>query len=239
MPLRTKEAMLKSTLCALGIFAFVVAGAGGSASAQSQRVVADYARAQGYLDRSRLPAYVSFVEQATARGIERDSQTPQRIFVRISDGAIVKGAPPASGRVIEANNADSDNPFGKRWFFDPRCYVAKSENQTRWNGEAAARFQLQSKCSGENGISELYVDPQTLRPIAADGNITDTDNANMTVALELRYATIGQYTVPSSLSAHAVGHGWLFWARERGEVDYTAYQFYPTAESVRRQSIKP
>ena len=61
----------------------------------------------------------------------------------------------------------------------------------------------------------------------------------MTVAMELRYIAIDQYTVPSSIRAHAIGHGWLFWAREHVEVDYTDYQFYNTAENRRRQASKP
>jgi len=61
----------------------------------------------------------------------------------------------------------------------------------------------------------------------------------MTTALEVRYRTVDQYTVPSSIRAHAVGHGWLFWARERAEVDYTNYRFYQTAEIMRRQASIP
>jgi len=87
------------------------------------------------------------------------------------------------------------------------------------------RFELKSTCNNDNGITELYADPKTLRPIAVDGNIIDTDDPSMTVAMELRYIAVDQYTVPSSIRAHAIGHGWLFWARERVEVDYTDYQF--------------
>ncbi len=200
---------------------------------------ADYARAVAYIDRARLPAYVSFVEAASARGLDRDREAPQRIYVRTSDGAIVSGVPPANAHVIESNNGNGDNPFAEHRFFEPRCYVPRSENQTRWNGQPAVRFELQPTCNGDAGITELYVDPQSLRPIAVDGNVIDTGNSNMTVAIELRYTTVGQYTVPTSIRAHAVGHGWLFWARERAEADYTDYRFYKTAEFMRRQSSKP
>jgi hypothetical protein len=200
-------------------------------------VAADYARALAYLDRTRLPAYVSFVEQARACGLGNDREVPQRIVVRMSDGAIVSGAPPANVHVVHTNNGDSGNPFRDHGLFDPKCYVAKSEDETRWNGQPALRFRLQPTCKDDNSISELYADPQTLRPIAVDGNIADTDS-NMTVAMELRYATVGQYTVPLAIRAHAVGHGWLFWARERVDVEYTDYQFYASPEMMRRQASK-
>lgn len=199
-------------------------------------VAADYARAVAYLDRGRLPAYVSFVERTSARGIARDGDGPQRIYVRMSDGSIVSGVPPANAHVVQTSNGDSDNPFGKRAFFDPACYSAASEDPTQWNGQPALRFELHAACKDGPGITELYADPQTLRPIAVDGTVTDPDESNMTVALELRYTTAGQYTVPSSIRAHAVGHGWLFWARERAEVDYSDYQFFAKPDFERRQA---
>lgn len=202
-------------------------------------LAADYARAIAYLSPAQQPAYVSFVEQASARGIGSDDEAPQRIYVRTSDGAIMSGAPSPNVHVIHTSNGDSNSPFGKHAFFKPQCYVPKSEDQTRWNGEQALRFKLQPACNDDIGITELYVDPQTFRPIAADGIMTDTGDSHMSVALELRYATIGRYTVPSSVRAHAVGHGWLFWARERAQVDYADYAFYPTEEFMRRQAAKP
>lgn len=196
----------------------------------------DYARAVAFFNRSRLPAYVSFIETSWARGIGGARQAPQRLFVRTSDGAILSGVPPAGGRVLSGENGERFEPFGKHRFFKPHCYDATSENPTHWNGIPAVRFRLASRCSGDSGISELYADPQTLRPIAVDGDVTDSGN-HMTVAIEVRYATIRQYTVPTSIRAHAVGHGWLFWARERAEVDYSGYRFYSTPIS-RRQSAK-
>jgi hypothetical protein len=100
------------------------------------------------------------------------------------------------------------------------------------------RFELQATCKNDPSVGELYADPQTLRPIAVDGDITDSDS-NMTVAIELRYTTAGQYTVPESIRAHAVGHGWLFWARERAEVDYSDYQFYQRPDFTRKQASIP
>ncbi len=198
----------------------------------------DYARAVSYLDRSRMPAYVSFVERTSARGIGGAQSDDQRIYVRMSDGKIVSGVPPVGSHAVRSPNGDSDNPFRGGGFFNPQCYVPTNESQTRWNGQPAVRFQLQAICSNENGITELYADPETLRPVAADGVIPDPDD-HVSAAVELRYATIGQYTLPSSIRAHAVGHGWLFWVRERVEVDYSAYRFYTTEEFTRRQAAKP
>lgn len=202
-------------------------------------LAADYAHAVAYLQRTRLPAYVSFIEQSAARGLGDDRESAHRLYVRIADGVIVSGVPPANSRVVRTNNGDSENPFSKPEFFDPSCYAPAGEDQTRWNGQAALRFHLQSTCKDDNGFTELYVDPQTLRPIAADGDFPDTGDSHMTVAIEMRYAAVGQYTVPASIRAHAVGHGWLFWARERVEVDYSAYEFFTAPEFTRRQAAKP
>lgn len=202
-------------------------------------LTADYDRAVAYLQRSQLPAYVSFVEQASARGVAGDREDPQRIYVRISDGAVVSGVPPRASHVVRTDRGDGGNPFGKGWYFDSSCYVPTNEEQTRWNGSPAIRFQLRATCENDNAVSELYADPQTLRPMAVDGTIPDTEDAHMTIAVEVRYGRFAGYTVPMTLNAHAVGHGWLFWARERVEVDYTGYQFYQTAEFARRQASLP
>lgn len=199
---------------------------------------ADYARFSAYLDRARLPAYVSFVETENARGIERDSEAPQRIYVRIADGAVVSSPIPASAHVVQSKNGSgAENPFGKPEFFDPSCYVPLREDQTSWNGRAAVRISVKATCNSENGFTEVYAEPDTLRPIAADGDI-DTDES-ITVAVELRYESIGPYTVPESVRGHAVGHGWLFWARERAEIDYTQYEFYRSRPDIRRQAAAP
>jgi len=207
-------------------------------------IAADYARAVAYLDRRRLPAYVSFVEQASAHGVGGSREAPRRIYVRMSDGAIVSGVPSANVHVIDTTNGDSDNPFRDHGVFEPDCYVPKTEEPTRWGARQALRFDLQAVCAKATGINELYVDPNTLRPIAAVGTVKDNSGDSnmttaMTTALEVRYRTVDQYTVPSSIRAHAVGHGWLFWARERAEVDYTNYRFYQTAEIMRRQASIP
>jgi hypothetical protein len=200
---------------------------------------ADYARAVAFLDRARMPAYVSFVEHASARGMGNGDETPHRIYVRIADGKIVGGVPPANSHAVQTGNGDSDNPFRNNGFFDPRCYVPTSEGKARWNGQPALRFELHATCNQDTGITELYADPISLRPIAVDGDMPDKQNPGMTTAIEMRYETVGGYTVPSSIRAHAVGHGWLFLARERVQVDYGDYEFYSPAEFARRQASKP
>ncbi|HUY11654.1 MAG TPA: hypothetical protein VMV73_05275 [Candidatus Dormibacteraeota bacterium] len=192
-------------------------------------VSAYYARAAAYLARTRLPAYVSFVERASAHGIGHDRDVTPRVYVRTADGAIVSGVPPADSHAYQSKNGTSYNPFSKHWLFHPRCYVPTSANQTQWNGHAALRIELKPTCKGDSGITELYADPQTLRPIAVDGNIVDPSDPTVITAIELRYATIDRYTVPSSLRVHVVGHGWLFWMRERADVEYTEYEFYQAA----------
>lgn len=195
----------------------------------------DFAQAAAFLARTKLPAYVSFVERAEAHGIAGDREDPQRITVRIADGAIVHGYPPNNG-VVLSNGNTMNNPFGQDHFTDMSCYRATSEEQARWNGQVAVRFEIRSSCENDKGLTELYADPQTLRPIATDGNVSSDDSsAPMTIAIEVRYATIDGYSVPSSIRAHAAGHGWLFWARERAEVDYSDYLFSQT-DVVRRQS---
>ncbi len=202
-------------------------------------IATDYAAAVAYLDRARLPAYVSFVEEAWARGLGSDRDAPKRIYVRVSDGAIVSGVPAPNTHVIRSNNSDGDNPFRKNSFFNPQCYVPMSEDETRWNGQPALRLELKPTCKDDSGFTELYADPQTLRPIAVDGMMSDMEDTSMTVAIELRYTTVGQYTVPSDVRAHAVGHGWLFWARERAEVSYSDYLFFQKPDFARRQASKP
>ena len=200
---------------------------------------ADYARAVAYLDKTRLPAYVSFIEKTAARGLGDDREAPRRLYVRMPDGVIVRGTPPGEVHVVGTNNGDSDNPFRKERMYEPRCYTPTSETRTQLHGSPALRFALQSACTDTMDFTELYADPETLRPIAVDGNVADTDGSHMTTASEVRYATVGPYTVPSGLSAHAVGHGWLFWARERVEVTYTDYRFFEAAKFNRRQASEP
>lgn len=198
----------------------------------------DYARAIAYLDRAGLPAYVSFVESASARGLGSDDEPPQRIYVRVADGAILSGVPPSASHTVRSGPADSDNPFGPHALFQPACYEASAEQPVRWNGRAALRFELRLKpsCDKDVTMTALYADPQTLRPIAVEGSVPDSDRSGMTVALEERFEAVAGHTVPSSIEAHAVGRGWLFWARERARVQYASYEFYDTNPVVRRQA---
>jgi len=200
-------------------------------------IAADYSHAVAYLDRTRLPAYVYFAEQASAQGVSREQDSQQRIYVRTSDGAVIAGEAPGGADVLHSRNVNGANPFGKRSFFKPSCYIPKSESLATWDGQAALRFELQPACKDSGGASELYADPRIFRPIAISGLI-NTDS-NIGVAIEMRYTTIGQYTVPSSMRVHVIGHSWLFWVRERAQVDYTDYKFYQSLDFARRQASKP
>lgn len=195
----------------------------------------DYAHAVAYLDRRRLPPYVSFIERGEARGLESFDDGHERIYVRTSDGAVVSFTKAGVERVSNSNS-NTDNPFRSDWLFNPSCSTPVSEEPWHWNGISTIRFTLRATCSNDIAISHLYADPQTLQPVAIDGSVTDGDDAHMTVALEMRYTQVSGYTVPSEARVHAVGHGWLFWARERADVTYRDYAFYGDETVVRRQA---
>ena len=186
---------------------------------------ADYASAAAFLDRARLPAYISFVERASAHGVSREEETRQRISVRTRDGAIVAVTPPVSTRTPAPNDVRGGNPFGKRAFFQPACYEAASENQTAWHGRTALRFDLRPACQDGRGPAELYADPQTFRPFAIAAHFSDPESSAIGVEIEVQYTTIAQYTVPSSMDVHVSGRGWLGWLREHGQVTYSEYEF--------------
>ncbi len=196
---------------------------------------ADYAHAVAYLDRRRLPPYVSFIERGTAHGLESFDDGRQRVYVRTSDGAIVSFTKAGVERDANSNSNDG-NPFRSDWLFNPSCSTPISEEPWRWNGISTLRFTLRSTCSNDVAISHLYADPQTLEPIAIDGSVSDGGDGRMSVALEMRYTQVDGYTVPSEVRVHAVGHGWLFWARERADVTYSDYAFYGNQSVIRRQA---
>lgn len=187
-------------------------------------LASDYARTIAYLNRDRFPPYVSFVRGATWQGNSDGQIAPEHIVVRVSDGAIVAGrVPPESAHVIRPGNTETgDNPFGKPGFFDPRCYVPTDEEQTTWHGEPALRFKLQHSCGSDAGITDLYADEKTLRPLAVDGDI---DVSGVNTAIELRYTVEHEYVVPSSMNVSIAGHGWLFWMHETAIVTYSNYEF--------------
>ncbi len=204
-------------------------------------LTADYAHAVAYLNRHRFPAYVSFREHDSARGLGGGSDAIPRRIVRTSDGAVVTFRNNGAER-DDSSDSDGNNPFRRNWLFRPACYVPLAEVPWRWNGIATTRFTLRETCTAGDGtvaIRHLYADPQTLEPIAADGAIGLNDAAHMTVAFEVRYETVDGYVVPSAVHVHAVGHGWLFWARERADVTYSNYRFYDDAATVRRQASQP
>ncbi len=184
---------------------------------------ADYEAAVRALRAQQLPAFVEYTQEGDAHGLAGWRGAPERVVVDVRAKKIVSITP--------KNDWNSDDSPVIKHLFDPSCYAAVSERTTTWNGSAAVAIAVKpaKQCDKDMGLSTVYADAQTLDLLGADGSETDEDN--MTVDYSVRYARYGNYIVPSSVSAHAHGHGWLLWARERAELRYSNYDF----TTVRRQ----
>ena len=195
-------------------------------------VSVDYTAVTRVFEAQKLPAFMSYTESASARGIARDDETPIRLLVDTRTGRVLERAPSPTGET----HGHGDSP-PTRYMFAPQCYTATAERDATWNGRRALAFAMHfnggGTCNQQQSfaITMLYADPQTHEPIGADGSETDD---NMTIDFSMTYARFGGYVLPSTLSAHAHGHGWLFWARERASVVFSDYAF----SEVRRQSVK-
>ena len=176
----------------------------------------DYDTAVRALRAQTLPAYVEYTQEGNANGLAGWRGAPERVLVDVRARKIVSVTP--------HDDWNSDSPVTKH-LFDPSCYTPSGERVMNWNGiEAVAIAVKETKtCNADIGVSTVYADAQTLELLGADGSETDEDN--MTVDYSVHYARYGSYIVPSSVSAHAHGHGWLFWARERAEIRYSNYNF--------------
>ncbi len=186
---------------------------------------ADYDAAVRALRAQTLPAFVEYTQESDAHGLAGERDGPVRVVVDVRAKKIVSVTPKSDTRY------NGDSPV-IRHIFDPSCYAPTTESQTKWNGYDAIAISVTEvkHCKEDIDVSTVYADAHTFDLLGADGS--ETDDNDMTVDYSVRYARFGAYIMPSSISAHAHGHGWLFWARERAEVRYSNYRF--TEE--RRQS---
>lgn len=185
---------------------------------------ADYDRAVHALRSQKLPAYVSYVETGYARGLAGARVAPTHITVDVATGKIVAESP--SGK----DNGDA-TPVTKN-LFNPDCYAAGTERLTTWNASQVIAIGVSSTgtCKDDDlFVRTIYADATSGALLGADGTVNDE---SMQVDLSVHYATVDGYVMPTAVDAHAHGHGWLFWARERAGARYTNYSFTQT----RRQS---
>jgi hypothetical protein len=187
---------------------------------------ADYDAAVRLLRAQILPALIEYTQEGEAHGIAGWRGAPERISVDVRANKIVSVTPKG-----DWNTNGDDSPVTKH-VFDPSCYTATRERLTSWNGHSAIAIAVVNAkpCKAQIDVSTVYADTQTLDLLGAEGS--ETDDGDMTVDFAVQYARFGEYVMPASVSAHAHGHGWLFWARERAEVRYSNYNF----TNVRRQS---
>ncbi len=187
---------------------------------------ADYEAAVRALRAQTLPAFVEYTQEGEAYGIAGWHGAPQRVVVDVHAKKIVSVTPHDD----KWNEFADESPVTKH-VFDPTCYAATNEHLVNWNGQTALAIAVKhaKSCKEDIDVNTIYADESTLDLLGADGSETDED---MTVDFSVHYAHFGTYIVPSSISAHAHGHGWLFWARERAEVRYSNYTF----TNARRQS---
>ncbi|HET9029833.1 MAG TPA: hypothetical protein VFN49_06620 [Candidatus Aquilonibacter sp.] len=188
----------------------------------------DYDVAVAALRTQKLPAYVEYVQSSDAHGLAGYHGTPQRIVVDVRAKKIVSESPSGDGR-----DRGNDSPALKH-LIDPNCYRPTGERSARWNGHDAIAISVRATASScdDLDVHTVFADASTGELLGADGS---EDDDGMTVDFSVQYARFGSFVMPTSLSAHAHGHGWLFWARERAEVRYSDYRFTDT----RRQATSP
>ncbi len=194
----------------------------------------DYQHVLDVFSRQHLPAYVSYVDAVSIRGIpdQGDSHGPNRVTVDTRAKKIVEGKP---GHLsISGKESGQTNPVTNP-AFDPACYRAASDSRVTYEGKAAIRFALESTCGPREDyfFSELYADATTFVPLAANGTVDARESLGGARAdVQQRYGIFGGYIMPTLLTASVRGSGLVFWLHVRAEESYTSYDF----ENTRRQS---
>lgn len=188
---------------------------------------ADYEAAVKALRAQALPAIVEYTEQGDAHGIKHFSDGPIRVVIDTRNNRVISKTGPDKDDSLN----DDDGPVTRR-LFDPACYRPTGERSTNWNGHDAVAISVAETGGCKNqefDIATVYADPATHELFGADGSETDE---GVTVDYAVEYGRFRGYVMPSAISAHVRGHGWLFWVRERAQIRYTDYVFRPE----RRQS---
>jgi hypothetical protein len=181
----------------------------------------DYDAAVQALRTQTLPAIVAYTEEGSAHGIAHFDQPRERIVVDVRNKRVISRTP-SSGD----NDMEDVGLLTKR-LFDPGCYTPTAERATRWNDRDAVAISVRETpgCENDFEVSTIYADASTMQLLAADEIETDE---GLTVEVSVQYRRVDGFIVPASISAHAYGHGWLFWARERAELTYSDYTFTET-----------
>lgn len=190
----------------------------------------DYEAAVKALRTQTLPAFVAYTEAESAHGIVHWGRKTVRVVVDVKNKRVISQTPTSDdGGIHDADAAT------KR-IFDPACYSATGEKRERWNDMDVIAISVTRSpaCKGGDEFQTVYADATTLDLVGADENDNDED---ISVDISVRYARFGQYVMPASVSAHVRGHGWLFFARERGEMTFSDYSFDQTRRQA--QSTKP
>jgi hypothetical protein len=191
---------------------------------------ADYDAAVKALRTQTLPAIVEYTEQGTASGLKRIDDGPIRVVIDTRTNRIVS----KTGVHKDDSLDDDDGPVTRR-IFNPVCYSPARERATNWNGHSAIAISVEKAGGCKNqefDVGTVYADATTGDLLGADGSETDE---GISIDYNVEYARFNNYVMPLRISAHAKGHGWLFWARERAEIRYSDYVFHP----VRRQGNAP
>lgn len=188
---------------------------------------ADYARAIEYISKAHLTPYVAYMHHFSLNGIHAASSSG-RIVVRVSDGKVI------SGSTVTYTNDDGKhdiNPVSHP-IFDAACYRATRESTSSFDGAPALKLDLVPICNerhnGDHDYSftTLYVDPQTLRPLDANGDVPpDADSRNVAVSLDERFAQFGGRVMPSAIRVDVTGSGWMFWLQVHVRDEFSDYQF--------------
>lgn len=196
-------------------------------------VAADYADVVRTFQVQKLPPYVAYTEQDSARGIAREDDGPVRVVADARTGFVVERTPPEAHSDKHPTRSRSSV---LQYVSFTHCYHPTAERQSAWDGRAAVAFDLAAQsgaaCNDQPfDAGTLYADPRTHEPLAITGSETDE---GVGVAFSVSYARFGPYVLPASLHVGVKGRGWLFWVRERGDVRYSDYAFFLT----RRQSAE-
>ncbi len=182
---------------------------------------ADYEAAVASLYAQPLPALISYTQEANAHGIAGWSGPLERIVVDVRSGKIVSVTPRSS------ESADENSPI-TNYLISASCFVPTRESPTMWDGRSAVAIRVRRSsraCQDNDDINTIYADATTMQLLGTAGSETDE---HMTVDINVHYGSVGKYVLPTSISAHAHGSGWLFWARERAEVRFSNYDFTET-----------